>query len=190
MKKNWIAVLLMSAMLVMFSGCNSDEASSGETPTVTSAKEETVEKSEPETIENEALQLGATYSTSNLEISFSDVYITKDSSFSSSSGNGSTTYMAFGPADENSFVVVEATVKNISKQDIDVLNNDPFTVQVEYAGDYKYDSDQLRGESPITPLMSATEWCLTEVPDEVVNGTESLVAYITVGSATYTYTIR
>ena len=189
MKKIWVAVFLMGAMLGMFAGCSSDEGSDAaqETPTATSAEEETVAKSEPETTENEALQLGAIYSTSEMEITFNNVYLSDTCEVQTGSHSFNTTDASEG----NTLVVVEASIKNLGKEAMALYSDTPFDVKVEYDNNYQYESNGYYiGEDEIAPLATKTECATVEIPDEVANGTAPLVAYVSIGSATYSYTIR
>lgn len=189
MKKKWIVALLMGAMLVTFAGCSSDEGSdvSGETSMAISADEETTEKTEQETTENETLQLGATYSMSDVEITFNNIYMSDSCTVAFDATSG----IVVEATEGNTLIVVDTLIKNLGKEAMNLYSDAPFKVKVEYDNNYEYeDEGNFVGESDIAPLATKPECLTVEVPDEVANGTEPLVVYVSVGSATYTYNIR
>jgi hypothetical protein len=63
----------------------------------------------------------------------------------------------------------------------------PFTAYALYNEKYKYEGERFWGDSDIKPLSTNKLNFTIEVPAEVANATESLIAFITIGNNTYQY---
>lgn len=98
----------------------------------------------------------------------------------------------------HSYLVIKLDYKNL--QATDVTADDVATVKVKYNDKYEYSSFPVIVDKDgdftyanitnISPLTVGQMYYLCDLPDEVVNATEPIIAYVQVGSKTYQVNIR
>ena len=98
----------------------------------------------------------------------------------------------------HSYLVIKLDYKNL--QTTDVRADEIATVKVKYNEKYEYTSFPVivdeEGDftyaniTNISPLTVGQMYYLCDLPDEVVNATEPITAYVQVGTETYEITIR
>lgn len=98
----------------------------------------------------------------------------------------------------HSYLVIKLDYKNL--QVTDVTADDVATVKVKYNDKYEYSSFPVIVDKDgdftyanitnISPLTVGQMYYLCDLPDEVVNATETIIAYVQVGSKTYQINIR
>lgn len=98
----------------------------------------------------------------------------------------------------HSYLVIKLDYKNL--QATDVTADDIATVEVKYNDKYEYsafpvivdkDGDFTYANiTNISPLTVGQMYYLCDLPDEVVNATEPIIAYVQVGTKTYQINIR
>lgn len=98
----------------------------------------------------------------------------------------------------HSYLVIKLDYKNL--QATDVTADDVATVKVKYNDKYEYSSFPIIVDKDgdftyanitnISPLTVGQMYYLCDLPDEVVNATEPIIAYVQLGSKTYEINIR
>lgn len=98
----------------------------------------------------------------------------------------------------HSYLVIKLDYKNL--QATDVTADDVATVKVKYNDKYEYSSFPIIVDKDgdftyanitnISPLTVGQMYYLCDLPDEVVNASESIIAYVQVGNKTYQINIR
>lgn len=98
----------------------------------------------------------------------------------------------------HSYLVIKLDYKNL--QATDVTADDVATVKVKYNDKYEYSSFPVIVDKDgdftyanitnISPLTVGQMYYLCDLPDEVVNASESIIAYVQVGNKTYQINIR
>ena len=98
----------------------------------------------------------------------------------------------------HSYLVIKLDYKNL--QATDITADDVATVKVKYNEKYEYSSFPVIVDKDgdftyanitnINPLTVGQMYYLCDLPDEVVNAVEPIIAYVQIGSKTYEISIR
>lgn len=111
-----------------------------------------------------------------------------------------TTFYSYYQAKEegHQYLVIKLDYKNLEGTSVE--SDEIATVNVKYNNKYEYTSFPVIVDSDgdftyanitdINPLTVGQMYYLCDVPDEVANGTESIVAYVKISSETYEIHIR
>lgn len=100
--------------------------------------------------------------------------------------------------DGHQYLDLKLNYKNLASTDIDA--DEVGGIKIKFANNYEYTSFSIIEEPDgdftyssirsIAPLTTGKLHYLFDIPDEVANSTESIIAYITIGSEKYELTIR
>lgn len=100
--------------------------------------------------------------------------------------------------DGHQYLDIKLNYKNLAGSEIDA--DEVGSIKIKFADKYEYTSFSIIEDSdgdftysnitPIAPLTTGKLHYLFDIPDEVANSSESIVAYITVGTENYELVIR
>lgn len=100
--------------------------------------------------------------------------------------------------DGHQYLDIKLNYKNLDSTEIDA--DEVGSIKIKFANNYEYTSFSIIEKADgnftyssitsISPLTIGKLHYLFDIPDEVANSTESIVAYITIGSEKYELTIR
>lgn len=172
------------------SGSAQQPESSDVSTSSTSESTSTVEV-EPDTSEVAPLSVGESAELGNWSVSVTGF------EFSTRIDNG---YGYFEPGEGNQYGVVSASITNNGTEADSFLPSfgfgDDVVSKIIYDGQYEYSSAQLLAydadlhDEFLNPLSSASGVIVFELPESVVNGSESLTIDFTSGSDSIAFTLR
>lgn len=196
-KRKLIVALTMAGCLMTACSGNSQTATTSEDANMTTSVEETtieettVEETTVEETAVETIPIGQTASlkTWNITITNMQMLDSVDNGFGS-----------FLPEDGNKYMLVTATVENTGKESDTFLPsfglNDDVSVKVLYGDGYEFSLTQLLGyerdliNSTLNPLSTKEGDMAFELPNTVVESTDSLVIEFSSGNESVQFALR